>query len=541
MRALPLTLVALALACPGEPASTTDETGTSTTDAVSTATGDALTTTTTTTTAPTTGDPPEPVCCGCLCLDPGWSCAADTCLLPDGSAAALGPEAGFLAISPHTFSYFDGPDEIVAEATEARLWYVFQPADEAPETRPLVVFFNGGPGSSTAILFGLNTGRRTADPDLAGPAVVADNPHSWTRFANLLHVDPRETGFSYDFAPPDGPRPEPSPFFPEHDAAYVSQFILKFLERHPQLEKNPVLLVGESYGGVRAALISQQLTYPEELLHGGDYRNPQLHAALRAHLERTVADLPPGPLGSAAAAQFGARVLVQPLIAFNLQEGTPHEEQAELLGCVAGPDFNQCDQPEGWSTERIDAAIMALLDPTTLSAMTGVDATTIDWLYADARAGAYPRASGQHDTSALAAVFGAPAPGDDIYLGQFARFGLGVAKYGWTNARYGYAFLRTLPAVRTFITNAGKDINVYAPDIPARLAAYPDVIESAVHETEGDEPRPGRIVVRYRPELGLPEPEYPVRFPFYPLAGHMVTHRQPGELLADVEAWFYAE
>lgn len=516
----------------------TTDAGTTTGDTLDTTTTTTAATTPTTTDASSTGAPPEPVCCGCLCLDSAWSCAVNTCLLADGTAAELGPEAGFIAIGAHTFSYFDDEGEVVGLAPEARLWYVFQPADEAPETRPLAVFFNGGPGSSTAILFGLNTAPRTADLDVAGPAIVADNPHSWTRFANLLYVDPRETGFSYDFAPPDGDRPEPAPFFPEHDAAYVAQFILKFLERHPQLEENPVMLVGESYGGIRASLISQQFTYPDELVHSTRYRNQQLHDALRAHLERTVPDLPPGPVEpTVATAQFGTRVLIQPLITYAFPEvKTPPEEQAVLLGCVADPDLSQCDMPSGWHQTYIDAAVMALLDPTTLNAMTGVDATTIAWLYAEARLGAYPREVGMHDTSALAAVFGAPPPGDDIYLGSFTRWGDLPGEYQWGTLPYGYAILRTLPVVRTFITNAGKDINIFAPDIPAVLAAYSNIIASAVHETD-----PGHIVVGYQPDLGLSELEYTIRFPFYPSAGHMVSHRQPGELLDDVEAWFDTE
>lgn len=488
-------------------------------------------------------EPAEPVCCGCLCLDPAWSCAADTCLLADGTVAELGPEAGFLAIAPHSFSYLKGSDGVVGDAAEARLWYVFQPADEAPETRPLVVFFNGGPGYSTAILFGLNTGARTADPDVAGPAVVADNPHSWTRFANLLHVDVRETGFSYDIAPLDGPRPE-APFLAEHDAAYVAQAVLMFLRRHPQIAANPVMLVGESYGGLRAALISQLLLYPDELVTSTYYRNPQLRQAVLDHFARTRPELPPGPLDpSIVAQQFGTRVLIQPVISWLVQDAgpTPPEQRPMLLQCVDLPDPMQCDEPSSWSTPYTDAAVSALLDPTTLSAMTGVDATTIAWLRPENRVGAYPRVPDDVDSSALAAEFGALAGGDVFYKPVFIR--PGVPGSSWTDPRYGLALLRTLPGVRTFITDAGKDILVFAPDIPAVLAGYDTVLASAVHDPEpmGGEARPGRIRVTYRPELGLDEPVHTIRFPFYATAGHMVTIRQPGELLADIEAWFAGE
>ena len=59
---------------------------------------------------------------------------------------------------------------------------------------------------------------------------------------------------------------------------------------------------------------------------------------------------------------------------------------------------------------------------------------------------------------------------------------------------YGIAYLESLFFARTFITDAGKDLVVYTPDIPAYLAAY-DVVAAAVHDktpTHGGD-RPGWI------------------------------------------------
>lgn len=235
-----------------------------------TSAGDGETTSTGETTTPTGGGTTsdettsdemthgEPVCCGCLCIDPRWSCAADTCVYADGTAVGLAPEAGFLALAPHTFSTFIGQQETVHAAPEARMWYAFRPADEAPEDRPLAVFFNGGPGYSSATLFGLNTNAVTLDPDVAGAEVVVDNPHGWTRFANVLYIDPRNSGYSYDVAP-RGAEPERLKFAPEHDAADYVRTILAFLARHPAIRGNPVILASESYGGNATQLVSMFL------------------------------------------------------------------------------------------------------------------------------------------------------------------------------------------------------------------------------------------------------------------------------------------
>lgn len=528
-----LALTVVATACnpdPGAGATATGSTDTDTSTSTGTSTGAEPTTTTT-----TTG---EPVCCGCLCLDPGWSCTIETCLMPDGTAVGLGPEAGFLAVPPHEFSYLvdgDPRQEVVVAVPEARMWYVFQPAAEAPETRPLMLFFNGGPVVSTAILLGSNTGPRTADPDVAGAERVVDNPHAWTRSFNLLYVDAHEAGYSYDIAPAEGPAPQPVPFVPEQDAAYFVRTLLAFLARHPQIEDNPVIVVGESYGGTRAAIIAELLLRSEALVGSGLYRNAALRAAIVEHFARTRPEVEALDAATVAS-QFGAQVLIQPSIYRALPWPTPDEQARALLGCVDGGDSLQCDEPSGWWQERGEALTATMTDPASLAALTGVDVTTIAWLHADARTKVYPRGPAMIDLAPLEAVFGALSDGDVHYASPFMRMPVPGLPYAYPAARYGRMFVAALPLVRTFITHAGKDATVYAPDIPAVLAGIPELVTSSVHETEGPETRPGRIVVTYAPAAGVAAPVQ-IRFPYYEDAGHAVTMRRTAELLEDVEAW----
>ncbi len=95
--------------------------------------------------------------------------------------------------------------------------------------------------------------------------------------------------------------------------------------------------------------------------------------------------------------------------------------------------------------------------------------------------------------------------------------------------------------MRTFVTDAGKDSLIYSPDLVPQLAHHADLVASATHDPEpvAGEPRPGRILVSFRPETGWTPAE--IRFPFYAGAGHTVTARAPGELLADVADWYAAE
>jgi hypothetical protein len=190
-------------------------------------------------------------CCGCLCRDPTWSCSGDTCVDPTGHALATAAEAGFFEIAGGNYV-----SESQARVSPGqRIWYSFHPATTTPESKPLAVFFNGGPGSATsAYLFSFNTGPWTLDPAATGSAQIVANPNNWAQFANLLYIDAPGAGFSYPIALDGGTQPSVGIDL-DREAAAVLRVVIRFLDRHIPLRSNPVILVGESYGGTRAALM----------------------------------------------------------------------------------------------------------------------------------------------------------------------------------------------------------------------------------------------------------------------------------------------
>ena len=102
----------------------------------------------------------------------------------DASTTPLVPEAGFTDVPPL-------PDGGYA----ARMFYVFQPADEDAPHKPLFVLFNGSSHLAMEVgLLAYGTGRTTLDPN-APEAAPATNSARWTRFANLLYLDSRDSGF----------------------------------------------------------------------------------------------------------------------------------------------------------------------------------------------------------------------------------------------------------------------------------------------------------------------------------------------------------
>ena len=131
---------------------------------------------------------------------------------------------------------------------------------ESPTKRPVIFVFNGGPGSSAVWLHlgALGPRRVPTTPDglqpLPPPRAVIDNPHSILDVADLVFIDPVSTGYS---------RPEKdtkaSEFHGlEGDIRSVSDFIRRWVSTHDRWA-SPKYLLGESYGGMRAAGVAQHL------------------------------------------------------------------------------------------------------------------------------------------------------------------------------------------------------------------------------------------------------------------------------------------
>jgi carboxypeptidase C (cathepsin A) len=88
------------------------------------------------------------------------------------------------------------------------------------------------------------------------PAVLSENPDSWLSFTDLVFVDPVGTGFSR--AAQGGADAEKAFYGVDKDADAMADFVRLFLARTGR-ELSPLYLVGESYGGFRAALLSRRL------------------------------------------------------------------------------------------------------------------------------------------------------------------------------------------------------------------------------------------------------------------------------------------
>jgi len=136
------------------------------------------------------------------------------------------------------------------------------PAGRPPgQWRPVAFVFNGGPGAASVFLHLGGLGPRILETPASGavpspPVQLIDNPSTWLPFTDLVFVDPVGTGFSHGKGKDDNPD---KPFWNvRSDLNSLGAVVRRWLTRHERW-RAPVFLVGESYGGLRAAALAHSL------------------------------------------------------------------------------------------------------------------------------------------------------------------------------------------------------------------------------------------------------------------------------------------
>jgi carboxypeptidase C (cathepsin A) len=142
----------------------------------------------------------------------------------------------------------------------ARMFFVAYTKDgEDARRRPIAFIYNGGPGSATIWLhMGSFAPRRAKMADEgfqpAPPFELVDNEHSLIDVADLVFVDAVDTGYSRVMAGVDN-----NPFHGQDgDIRAFGEFINGYLGAYNRWP-SPKFLIGESYGTIRSAGLSQEL------------------------------------------------------------------------------------------------------------------------------------------------------------------------------------------------------------------------------------------------------------------------------------------
>ncbi|HET9744973.1 MAG TPA: carboxypeptidase [Chitinophagaceae bacterium] len=125
-------------------------------------------------------------------------------------------------------------------------------------TRPLIISFNGGPGTSSVWMEMGYTGPRLVNIDDEGypvqPYGVKENPHSLIDMADIVYVDPVNTGYSRI----TGNAPPAKFFGVNADIKYLAEWLSTFVTRYSRWT-SPKYLIGESYGTNRVSGLALEL------------------------------------------------------------------------------------------------------------------------------------------------------------------------------------------------------------------------------------------------------------------------------------------
>lgn len=332
-------------------------------------------------------------------------------------------ESGFIDLDENSYTLNNRSNT----SGRAKMWYYFQPADKNPDDKPLFVFYNGGPGSSSSLLFLYNTSKKTADQSIAGEG-AADNPNNWNQIGNLLYIDARQTGFSYGIVDnPSNSRSRSNYFSTANfnvfvDAADFIRVILRFLDNHPKIKANPVILAGESYGGTRTtAVINILLNVADYAGKNRTFYDEALFEEIARHFREIDPAVSGMPSKEQAAKQFGRQIMIQPLAMGQQQidavgeileqSGSPLYEIQEETGKqyrTCGNSWN-CDKHSNalnyvqsanrdiyayrheynWLFDYTDYGIAKMLQFSLFGEFIMNDPTKIEDLYADNRTGAF--------------------------------------------------------------------------------------------------------------------------------------------------------
>ncbi|WP_411896124.1 S10 family peptidase [Winogradskyella sp. A2] len=234
----------------------------------------------------------------------------------------------------------------------ASLYYTYykRTNDKPANKRPIIYSFNGGPGSASVWMHLAYTGPKILKIDEEGypiqPYGVKDNPNSILDVADIVYINPVNTGYSRKIAGKDGKMPEDKLFFGVNaDIKYLASWMNTFTTRHNRWE-SPKYIIGESYGGTRVMGLSLELQNSQWMyLNGVILVSPADYKVLRVG----------GPLSSSlnlpyyTAAAWYHKVLPKELQSKDLLEILPESEDFainELIPALAKGGFIDNDEKQ---------------------------------------------------------------------------------------------------------------------------------------------------------------------------------------------------
>lgn len=145
---------------------------------------------------------------------------------------------------------------------KGQLHYWFIESSNHPKKDPVVLWLNGGPGSSSLIGLLTENGQvltndRSLTEPIDGVPQLFVNEWSWSKQANMIYLEsPKGVGFSHcegvekanDCINTD-----------ESTAQDAYEFLVNFFAAYPEYKENPFYITGESYAGIYIPMLMDQI------------------------------------------------------------------------------------------------------------------------------------------------------------------------------------------------------------------------------------------------------------------------------------------
>ena len=197
--------------------------------------------------------------CFTFCIAQDLSIPVDTSYVTNNSVTIKGQQVNYKAETGFQ-PVWDADGKMIAS-----LYYTYykRTNDSKGNERPIIYSFNGGPGSSSVWMHIAYTGPKILKIDYEGypiqPYGIKDNPNSILDVADIVFINPVNTGYSRKVADANGKMPDDKLFFGINaDIKYLASWMNTFTTRHNRWQ-SPKYIIGESYGGTRVMGLSLEL------------------------------------------------------------------------------------------------------------------------------------------------------------------------------------------------------------------------------------------------------------------------------------------
>ena len=196
-----------------------------------------------------------------------------------------------------TFNQFSG--YLNLEGTEKNIHYWLVESETSPESTPLVLWTNGGPGCSG--LIGFMTEQGPFRPDVDGN--LEPNVYAWNKIANMVFLEqPVGVGFSYSNNKDD--------YRIGDDQAAKDNLatILAFFDKFPHFNHSKLFITSESYGGHYMPTLANEII---------NYNDAQTYSPMRINFQGFAVGNPYTDYYSGVGAEmetyWGKQLLPKPL------------------------------------------------------------------------------------------------------------------------------------------------------------------------------------------------------------------------------------